>query len=86
MIERVQALNRDEASTASWCSCRCRRACDANAVAAAIDPAKDVDGLHPLNAGRLLLGEPSLVPCTPLGILKILRALSRSRSRARTPS
>jgi methylenetetrahydrofolate dehydrogenase (NADP+)/methenyltetrahydrofolate cyclohydrolase len=43
-----------------------------NAVAEAIDPAKDVDGLHPLNAGRLLLGEPGLRPCTPLGILEIL--------------
>ena len=42
------------------------------AVAAAIDPAKDVDGLHPLNAGRLLQGVPGLVPCTPLGILEIL--------------
>ena len=43
-----------------------------NAVAEAIDPAKDVDGLHPLSAGRLLLGEPGLRPCTPLAILEIL--------------
>jgi methylenetetrahydrofolate dehydrogenase (NADP+)/methenyltetrahydrofolate cyclohydrolase len=43
-----------------------------NAVAEAIDPAKDVDGVHPLSAGRLLLGEPGLRPCTPLGILEIL--------------
>jgi methylenetetrahydrofolate dehydrogenase (NADP+)/methenyltetrahydrofolate cyclohydrolase len=43
-----------------------------NAVMEAIDPAKDVDGLHPLNAGRLLLDEPGLRPCTPLGILEIL--------------
>jgi methylenetetrahydrofolate dehydrogenase (NADP+)/methenyltetrahydrofolate cyclohydrolase len=43
-----------------------------NAVAGAIDPAKDVDGVGPLNAGRLLLGEPGLFPCTPLGILAIL--------------
>jgi methylenetetrahydrofolate dehydrogenase (NADP+) / methenyltetrahydrofolate cyclohydrolase len=44
----------------------------ANAVAAAIDPAKDVDGIGPLNAGRLLAGEPGLFACTPLGILEIL--------------
>jgi methylenetetrahydrofolate dehydrogenase (NADP+)/methenyltetrahydrofolate cyclohydrolase len=44
----------------------------ANAVALAVDPSKDVDGLHPLNAGRLLQGEPGLRPCTPLGILEIL--------------
>jgi methylenetetrahydrofolate dehydrogenase (NADP+)/methenyltetrahydrofolate cyclohydrolase len=40
---------------------------------AAIDPAKDVDGLHPLNAGRLAVGEPGLVPCTPLGAMMLLR-------------
>ncbi len=45
----------------------------AGRVAAAVDPAKDVDGLHPQNAGRLLAGEPGLYPCTPLGILEILR-------------
>jgi len=43
-----------------------------NTVAEAVDPAKDVDGLHPLSAGRLLLGEPGLRPCTPLGILEVL--------------
>ena len=46
---------------------------DARAIARAIDPAKDVDGLHPINAGRLLQGAPALVACTPLGILEILR-------------
>jgi methylenetetrahydrofolate dehydrogenase (NADP+)/methenyltetrahydrofolate cyclohydrolase len=42
-------------------------------VLEAIDPAKDVDGFHPLNAGRLAIGEPTLVPCTPLGCLMLLR-------------
>ena len=37
-----------------------------------IDPAKDVDGLHPYSMGRLLMGEPSLVPCTPRGIMYML--------------
>ena len=41
-------------------------------VAATIDPAKDVDGLHPENVGRLLAGEPALYPCTPLGCIEIL--------------
>ncbi|HEX5067323.1 MAG TPA: bifunctional methylenetetrahydrofolate dehydrogenase/methenyltetrahydrofolate cyclohydrolase FolD [Myxococcota bacterium] len=45
---------------------------DANAVTSTIDPAKDVDGLTPHSAGCLLLGLPSLVPCTPQGIMKIL--------------
>ena len=38
----------------------------------AIDPAKDVDGLHPVNAGRLVNGLPGLVACTPLGVMKLL--------------
>ena len=40
---------------------------------ARIDPAKDVDGFHPVNIGRLCLGEPGFVPCTPLGIVELLR-------------
>jgi methylenetetrahydrofolate dehydrogenase (NADP+)/methenyltetrahydrofolate cyclohydrolase len=41
-------------------------------VALALDPEKDVDGLHPVNSGRLLANEPGFVPCTPLGCLYIL--------------
>jgi methylenetetrahydrofolate dehydrogenase (NADP+) / methenyltetrahydrofolate cyclohydrolase len=47
---------------------------DSLAVITAIDPAKDVDGLHPLNAGRLASGLPGLVSCTPLGCLMLLRS------------
>lgn len=43
-----------------------------NTIAAAIDPAKDVDALHPNTAGKLLLGTPTLASCTPLGIMEIL--------------
>lgn len=43
------------------------------AVIAALDPAKDVDGFHVENAGRLAVGDPGLVPCTPLGCLMLLR-------------
>ena len=39
----------------------------------AIDPLKDVDGFHPINAGRLSQGQPALVPCTPAGVIEILR-------------
>jgi methylenetetrahydrofolate dehydrogenase (NADP+)/methenyltetrahydrofolate cyclohydrolase len=42
------------------------------AVIEAIDPAKDVDGLHPVNAGRLASGHPALVPCTPKGVMTML--------------
>jgi methylenetetrahydrofolate dehydrogenase (NADP+) / methenyltetrahydrofolate cyclohydrolase len=44
-------------------------------VMAAIDPAKDVDGLHALNAGRLSQGSRGLIPCTPLGCLKIIKSI-----------
>ena len=46
---------------------------DEQAVIAAIDPAKDVDGFHVVNAGRLAVGSPALVPCTPLGCLALLK-------------
>ncbi len=46
---------------------------DDKAVIAAIDPAKDVDGFHVVNAGRLAVGEEALVPCTPLGCLMLLK-------------
>jgi methylenetetrahydrofolate dehydrogenase (NADP+)/methenyltetrahydrofolate cyclohydrolase len=44
----------------------------AEAAIAAVDPAKDVDGFHPLSAGRLAAGEPGLVPCTPRGVMHLL--------------
>lgn len=47
---------------------------DANKVLTRIEPDKDVDGFHPVNAGRLALGLDGFVPCTPLGCLKLLRA------------
>ena len=47
---------------------------DATRVIETIEPAKDVDGFHPMNAGRLATGLPSMVPCTPLGCLQLLKA------------
>lgn len=47
---------------------------DAEEVIAALDPAKDVDGLTPTSAGRLARGEAGLVPCTPLGVMELLRS------------
>lgn len=45
---------------------------DAQAVVEAVDPAKDVDGLHPISQARLIQGQPGLRPCTPLGIMRLL--------------
>src|SRR5438270_1691085 len=46
---------------------------DAKAVLLAVDPAKDVDGFHPMNVGNLSTQRPGLVPCTPIGCMEILR-------------
>ena len=48
---------------------------DATPVLEAIDPAKDVDGFHPVNVGRLATGAPALVPCTPLACMLLLRSV-----------
>ena len=47
---------------------------DESRVLALIDPDKDVDGFHAMNSGRLMNGEPHFVPCTPLGVMKLLEA------------
>ena len=47
-------------------------------IIASIDPDKDVDGFHPLNAGRLMSGLPALVPCTPVGCLKLINTVYKS--------
>ena len=46
---------------------------DENMILSAVDPAKDVDGLHPMNLGWLVLGHPAPLPCTPVGCLELLR-------------
>lgn len=53
---------------------------DAQTIITAIDPAKDVDGLHPSNAGRLASGMPALVPCTPLGCIILAKTVVPSLS------
>ena len=53
---------------------------DAFRVIEAIDPAKDVDGFHPTNVGRLALGLPSLIPCTPLGCILLAKSVHSSLS------
>jgi methylenetetrahydrofolate dehydrogenase (NADP+) / methenyltetrahydrofolate cyclohydrolase len=54
-----------------------------DAVIDTIDPAKDVDGLHPINAGRLVSGAKGLVPCTPKGVMHLLAAANTALKGAR---
>ncbi len=73
LVATVAALNRDPAVHGILVQLPLPRGVEADAVLEAVDPAKDVDGFHPLNAGRLLAGRPGFVPCTPAGILELLR-------------
>ena len=72
LLALIGRLNRDDGVDGILVQLPLPKRISPNAVASALDPAKDVDGVGPLNAGRLLLGEPGLFPCTPLGIVEIL--------------
>jgi methylenetetrahydrofolate dehydrogenase (NADP+) / methenyltetrahydrofolate cyclohydrolase len=68
----VDELNADPACTGFIVQLPLPRHVDANRVLERVDPAKDADGLHPVNLGRLVLGEPAPLPCTPRGIVELL--------------
>lgn len=74
ILELLAGLNADERVDGILVQLPLPPSIATRAVIAAIDPAKDVDGFHPINVGRLWSGEPGLVPCTPQGILLLLRA------------
>ncbi|TDC26745.1 bifunctional methylenetetrahydrofolate dehydrogenase/methenyltetrahydrofolate cyclohydrolase [Streptomyces sp. 8K308] len=69
----VRELNADPACTGYLVQLPLPRGVDANRVLELIDPAKDADGLHPTNLGRLVLGQPAPLPCTPNGVVTLLR-------------
>src|SRR5260221_283746 len=75
VVELVHQLNSDERVDGILVQLPLPPAIDRHAVIAAIDPAKDVDGFHPVNVGRLWNGEPGLVPCTPEGCMMLLRSV-----------
>lgn len=72
LLALVDQLNRDPAVHGILVQLPLPKQIDTHAVIAAIDPAKDVDGFHIVNAGRLAVGLPALVPCTPLGCRMLL--------------
>ncbi len=73
VLAAVRALNDDPACTGYIVQLPLPRGLDSNAVLEAMDPDKDADGLHPVNLGRLVLGTPAPLPCTPRGIVELLR-------------
>ncbi|MPR00262.1 bifunctional methylenetetrahydrofolate dehydrogenase/methenyltetrahydrofolate cyclohydrolase [Modestobacter sp. I12A-02628] len=73
VVAVVEELNADPACTGYIVQLPLPRGLDENAVLELMDPAKDADGLHPVNLGRLVLGVPAPLPCTPQGIVELLR-------------
>ena len=73
LLELVNELNRDNKVDGILDSAPAAAAGGYQARADGRDPAKDVDGFHPVNVGNLVQGRPGLVPCTPAGILEILK-------------
>ncbi len=75
LLDLVARLNADPAVHGILVQLPLPPQIDTDAVLAAIDPDKDVDGFHVLNAGRLATGLPGLVPCTPLGCMILIRSV-----------
>lgn len=73
--EEIQKCNEDDNCDGILLQMPLPAHLDENQAILKIDPSKDVDGLHPINIGHLFSGEPRFVPCTPLGVMKILEAL-----------
>jgi methylenetetrahydrofolate dehydrogenase (NADP+) / methenyltetrahydrofolate cyclohydrolase len=78
LIALVQKLNADPTVHGILVQLPLPKGLDTDAVVNAIDPAKDVDGLHPTNAGRLASGMPALSPCTPLGCIILTKSVHKS--------
>ncbi len=73
LLAVIEELNEDPDCTGYIVQLPLPKHLDENAVLTAIDPDKDADGLHPVNLGKLVLGEPAPLPCTPNGAIHLLR-------------
>jgi methylenetetrahydrofolate dehydrogenase (NADP+) / methenyltetrahydrofolate cyclohydrolase len=78
LLELIAELNADPQVNGILVQLPLPKHIDAHKIISAIDPAKDVDGFHPLNAGRLASGLPGLVPCTPLGCVMLAKTARAS--------
>ncbi|HWW49182.1 MAG TPA: bifunctional methylenetetrahydrofolate dehydrogenase/methenyltetrahydrofolate cyclohydrolase FolD [Xanthobacteraceae bacterium] len=78
LLALISRLNRDPVVHGILVQLPLPQGLDSRAIIAAIDPAKDVDGLHPVNAGRLASGLPALTPCTPLGCIILTKTVHKS--------
>lgn len=73
VLEQVERLNADDFCTGYIVQLPLPKGIDQEVVLERMDPGKDADGLHPVNLGRLVLGAPGALPCTPRGIVELLR-------------
>jgi methylenetetrahydrofolate dehydrogenase (NADP+)/methenyltetrahydrofolate cyclohydrolase len=78
LLALIDALNRDPAVHGILVQLPLPPQIDPGEVIAAVDPAKDVDGFHPLNVGRLAIGLPAFAPCTPLGCVALVKSVHAS--------
>ncbi len=74
LLERIRVLNDDPLIHGILVQLPLPKQIDPSAVAVAVSPEKDVDGLHPVNAGKLLAKEPCMVPCTPNGVIDLIKS------------
>ncbi|NBU31673.1 MAG: bifunctional methylenetetrahydrofolate dehydrogenase/methenyltetrahydrofolate cyclohydrolase [Actinobacteria bacterium] len=74
VLDAISQLNTDPSCTGYIVQLPLPKGLDANGALTSMSPEKDADGLHPTNLGRLVLGEPAPLPCTPRGIVELLRA------------
>jgi methylenetetrahydrofolate dehydrogenase (NADP+)/methenyltetrahydrofolate cyclohydrolase len=75
LLALVKALNSDPAVSGILVQLPLPPQINPARILNSIDPDKDVDGFHPLNAGRLMMGLPALVPCTPVACLKLIKTV-----------
>lgn len=73
ILAAVERLNSEKSCTGFLVQLPLPDGVEVGSIMSAVDPTKDVDGLHPINLGRLTLDQPGVRPCTPLGIIELLR-------------
>jgi len=82
LLAQIAVLNADDAVDGILVQLPLPGHIDAQAAINAVAPEKDVDGFHPINAGRLASGQPGLVPCTPRGVMHLLAGTELRGARA----
>jgi methylenetetrahydrofolate dehydrogenase (NADP+)/methenyltetrahydrofolate cyclohydrolase len=83
LLQQIQSLNADPTVDGILVQFPLPSHIDPITIVEALDPAKDVDGFHPRNVGRLASGRPGLVPCTPLGVMRLLAHCNQTVAGAR---